>query len=85
MRPKPPIERTRNHWARWDAFVYAPVPDARAEELTGVRLLVMHNLTYVESLVRGAREAIRLQRFGAYRDATLAGDPPWTPITAYAR
>ena len=58
---------------------------ARAEELTGVRLLVMHNLTYVESLVRGAREAIRLQRFGSYRNATLAGNPPWTPITAYAR
>ena len=32
---------------------------SRAEELTGVRLLVLHNLTYLERLVRGAREAIK--------------------------
>ena len=50
---------------------------SRAEELTGVRLLVLHNLTYLERLVRGARQAIREERFGDYRRAILDGAPPW--------
>jgi queuine tRNA-ribosyltransferase len=50
---------------------------ARAEELTAVRLLTVHNLTYLERLVSGAREAIGAGRFGAYRDASLAGAAPW--------
>jgi queuine tRNA-ribosyltransferase len=50
---------------------------SRAEELTGVRLLVLHNLTYLERLVRGAREAIQGGRFGDYRRAILDGAPPW--------
>jgi queuine tRNA-ribosyltransferase len=50
---------------------------SRAEELTGVRLLVLHNLTYLERLVRGARQAIQGERFGDYRHAILNGAPPW--------
>jgi queuine tRNA-ribosyltransferase len=50
---------------------------SRAEELTGVRLLVLHNLTYLERLVRGARQAIQGERFGDYRQAILNGIPPW--------
>ena len=50
---------------------------SRAEELTGVRLLVVHNLAYLERLVAGSREAIRDGRFGRYREAILAGAPPW--------
>jgi queuine tRNA-ribosyltransferase len=50
---------------------------ARAEELTAVRLLTVHNLTYLERLVSGAREAIEAGRFGAYREASLAGAAPW--------
>jgi queuine tRNA-ribosyltransferase len=50
---------------------------SRAEELTGVRLLALHNLTYLERLVRGAREAIQAGRFGGYREAVLSGAPPW--------
>jgi len=50
---------------------------SRAEELTGVRLLVLHNLTYLERLVRGARQAIQGERFGDYRQAILNGAPPW--------
>lgn len=50
---------------------------SRSEELTGVRLLVLHNLTYVERLVSAAREAISAGRFAAYSEAILAGDPPW--------
>ena len=51
---------------------------SRAEELTGVRLLVLHNLTYLERLVRGAREAISAGRFGDYRRAALGGEAPWS-------
>jgi queuine tRNA-ribosyltransferase len=51
---------------------------ARNNELTGVRLLTLHNLTYTQELIEGAREAIASQRFAAYRDATLAGAPPWS-------
>ena len=50
---------------------------ARAEELTAVRLLTLHNLTYLERLVRGARDAIVAGRFAAYRAASLAGAAPW--------
>jgi queuine tRNA-ribosyltransferase len=51
---------------------------SRAEELTGVRLLVLHNLAYLDQLVRGARRAIGDGRFGRYRDAILSGAAPWS-------
>ena len=54
---------------------------ARAEELTAVRLLTLHNLTYLERLVRGAREAIAASRYAAYREASLAGAAPWEALT----
>jgi queuine/archaeosine tRNA-ribosyltransferase len=50
---------------------------SRTQELTGVRLLVVHNLAYLECLVAGCREAIAGGRYGAYRDAILGGSPPW--------
>ena len=50
---------------------------SRTQELTGVRLLVVHNLAYLERLVAGCREAIAGGRYGAYRDAILGGSPPW--------
>ncbi len=50
---------------------------SRAEELTGVRLLSVHNLVYCAEIVRGAREAIIAGRLAAYRDAILAGAAPW--------
>jgi queuine tRNA-ribosyltransferase len=50
---------------------------SRTEELTGVRLLVVHNLSYLERLVAGARDAIGDGSFGTYRDAILGGSPPW--------
>ena len=49
----------------------------RAEELTGVRLLVMHNLAYLERLVTGARDAIAAGLYSDYREAILAGRAPW--------
>jgi queuine tRNA-ribosyltransferase len=49
----------------------------RLEELTAVRLLALHNLTYLERLVAGARDAIEGGGFGPYRAALLGGAPPW--------
>jgi queuine tRNA-ribosyltransferase len=51
---------------------------SRAEELTAVRLLAIHNLTYLERLVAGAREAIAAARYGDYRSSLLGGAPPWS-------
>jgi queuine tRNA-ribosyltransferase len=49
----------------------------REQELTAVRLLALHNLTYLQRLVGGAREAIREARLARYRDALLGGAAPW--------
>ena len=49
----------------------------REQELTAVRLLALHNLTYLQRLVGGAREAIRETRLGRYRQALLGGAAPW--------
>jgi queuine tRNA-ribosyltransferase len=50
---------------------------SRAEELTAARLLTLHNLSFLEQLVGGAREAIAAERFDAYRAAILGGRAPW--------
>jgi queuine tRNA-ribosyltransferase len=50
---------------------------SRAEELTGARLLVVHNLTFVERLVAGAREAIAAREYERYAEAVLGGAAPW--------
>lgn len=50
---------------------------SRAEELTAVRLIVLHNLTYMRELTTYARTAIAAGRFADYRAAVLAGAAPW--------
>ncbi|MGH2980648.1 MAG: tRNA guanosine(34) transglycosylase Tgt [Solirubrobacterales bacterium] len=50
---------------------------SRSEELTAVRLLTLHNLTYMERLAGGARDAIAAGRFGTYASAILDGAAPW--------
>jgi queuine tRNA-ribosyltransferase len=50
---------------------------SRAEELTAVRLICLHNLTYMRELTRYAREAIEAGRFDEYTKAVLAGKAPW--------
>jgi queuine tRNA-ribosyltransferase len=50
---------------------------SRAEELTAVRLIVLHNLTYVRELTVHARAAIKAGSFDAYHAAVLAGAAPW--------
>jgi queuine tRNA-ribosyltransferase len=49
----------------------------RAHELTGGRLLTLHNLTYTEALMRGAREAIAAGTLAAYSAAIMNGATPW--------
>jgi len=50
---------------------------SRSEELTAVRLMVEHNLTYMERLMAEARKAISENRYAAYSDAILSGSTPW--------
>ncbi|HZO07135.1 MAG TPA: tRNA guanosine(34) transglycosylase Tgt [Solirubrobacterales bacterium] len=50
---------------------------SRAEELTAVRLIVLHNLVYMRELTQHARRAISEGRFNAYRASVLAGSAPW--------
>jgi queuine tRNA-ribosyltransferase len=54
---------------------------ARIGEMTGVRLLCLHNLTFLERLVAGAREAIAAGRFGRYADAIRGGASPWDSLS----
>ena len=49
---------------------------SRAEELTAIRLLCLHNLSYLKALVDGAREAIAAGSIDAYSAAILDGIPP---------
>jgi queuine tRNA-ribosyltransferase len=55
---------------------------ARNKDLTGTRLLTLHNLKYMERLVRGAREAIAAGSLGGYSEAVLAGTAPWAARAA---
>ena len=50
---------------------------SRNKDLTGTRLLTLHNLTYMKRLVDGAREAIGAGGFDGYSRGILAGSAPW--------
>ncbi|HEV7770894.1 MAG TPA: tRNA guanosine(34) transglycosylase Tgt [Solirubrobacterales bacterium] len=50
---------------------------SRAEELTAVRLICTHNLTYMHELTNNARAAIEAGTFTAYAAAVMSGRPPW--------
>jgi queuine tRNA-ribosyltransferase len=50
---------------------------ARANELTGARLLTLHNLSYTQELIVHAREGIAAGRYQSYADAILTGAAPW--------
>ncbi len=54
---------------------------SRAEEMTGAKLVTLHNLTYAAELVRLGREAIAAGRYASYADAVLAGATPWEAAT----
>ena len=50
---------------------------SRAEELTAVRLICLHNLTYMQQLTRHARAAIEAGTFSEYSTSILGGRTPW--------
>ncbi|HXS33547.1 MAG TPA: tRNA guanosine(34) transglycosylase Tgt [Solirubrobacterales bacterium] len=50
---------------------------SRAEELTAVRLLCLHNLTYLQELMTNARAAIAAESFSSYSTAVMNGASPW--------
>jgi queuine tRNA-ribosyltransferase len=50
---------------------------SRAEELTAVRLICRHNLTYMRELTTHARSAIEAGTYSAYAAGVLAGKAPW--------
>ncbi|CAN5535241.1 tRNA guanosine(34) transglycosylase Tgt [soil metagenome] len=67
-----PCEACRRHSRAYLHYL------ARAGELTGARLLTLHNLTFMRALTEGAREAIGAGSFAAYASAVLAGSAPWS-------
>ncbi len=48
----------------------------RAEELTGARLVTLHNLTFMRELMGGIRNAVAAGRLEAYSARVLAGEAP---------
>jgi queuine tRNA-ribosyltransferase len=55
---------------------------ARSKDLTGTRLLTLHNLTYMQELVAGARTSIERETYDAYAQAILAGSTPWAAVAS---
>jgi queuine tRNA-ribosyltransferase len=66
-----PCPACRNHDRDYLSYL------SRAEELTAVRLLCLHNLTYLHELVTHARKAITAGTFTSYSEAVLNGAAPW--------
>jgi queuine tRNA-ribosyltransferase len=66
-----PCRACRHHDRDYISFL------SRAEELTAVRLIVLHNLTYMHELTTHARTAIEAGTFDSYRTAILNGSTPW--------
>ena len=66
-----PCEACRRHSRAYLHYL------ARGNELTGARLLTLHNLTYMERLTSAARTAINEGRYAAYAEAILGGATPW--------
>jgi queuine tRNA-ribosyltransferase len=66
-----PCEACRDHTRAYLHYL------CRTEEMTAVRLLCLHNLTYLERLVDGARKAIEAGAYAPYRAALEGGRAPW--------
>lgn len=54
---------------------------SRAEELTAVRLLCLHNLTFMHELMTNARRAITAGTFPAFSSQVEKGTAPWATET----
>jgi queuine tRNA-ribosyltransferase len=66
-----PCEGCRRHTRAYLHYL------ARNKDLTGTSLLTLHNLTYMQALLAGARAAIESSRYADYTGAVLAGSVPW--------
>jgi queuine tRNA-ribosyltransferase len=51
---------------------------SRNKDLTGTRLLTLHNLHYMQAVVDGARRAIERGAYPQYSEAVLGGSTPWS-------
>jgi queuine tRNA-ribosyltransferase len=69
-----PCPACRNHDRDYLSYL------SRAEELTAVRLLCLHNLTYMHHLLASARTAIETGKFNTYRSEILAGRSPFARV-----
>jgi queuine tRNA-ribosyltransferase len=65
-----PCEACRQHSRAYLRYL------ARNKDLTGTRLLTLHNLTHMERVAAGAREAIARGAFGDYAEGVLSGALP---------
>jgi queuine tRNA-ribosyltransferase len=66
-----PCPACRNHTRGYLHYL------ARNRELTGTRLLALHNLTFMAELMRGIRAAIEAGEYAAYARRVLAGAGPY--------
>ena len=55
---------------------------ARMNELTGARLITLHNLTFMKALMDGIRESILAGTFEQHSAALLGGDSPYAAPAA---
>ncbi|HEY5052002.1 MAG TPA: tRNA-guanine transglycosylase, partial [Solirubrobacterales bacterium] len=70
-----PCPACRNHDRDYISYL------SRAEELTAVRLICLHNLTYMHELTSNARSAIAAGAYAAYASAVMAGSSPWAAVS----
>ncbi len=71
LAPRCPCPACREHTRAYLHYL------ARAKELTAVRLLTLHNLTFMAELVNGLRAAIREGRYADHARQVLAGRAPY--------
>jgi queuine tRNA-ribosyltransferase len=71
-----PCEACSNHTRAYLHYL------ARNKDLTGTRLLTLHNLRYMRELVDGARAGIERGDYRGYADAVLGGATPWAAAAA---
>jgi queuine tRNA-ribosyltransferase len=53
----------------------------REKELTGARLVTLHNLTFMALLMQGIRRAVAAGEFEAYAERTMRGEEPYGSAT----
>ena len=67
-----PCEACRRHTRSYISHL------VKGEDLTAVKLLTLHNLTFMERLGEGIREAIANGSYRTYMEGVLSGAAPWS-------